>query len=184
MNKKHRLLPNKLYTEGVLPICKQIPLSDISARREQLHQDNQTLVFTNGCFDLLHIGHVYALEAAKKEGDVLWVGVNSDASVRALKSSTRPIYPQRARLYLLNALQCVDGLILFDGTDCARELELIQPDVYVKSGHYTLETLNPKEHRVLEACNARIRFIPPLPDWSTTQTLARIQKRSGEKSNC
>lgn len=160
----------------MLPIYKQIIPSNIRARREQLRQSRQTLVFTNGCFDLLHVGHVYALEKAKKEGDVLWVGINSDASVRTLKGKTRPIYPQEARLYLLNALQCIDGLILFDGTDCARELELIQPDVYVKSGHYALETLNPKEHRVLEACNARIRFIPPLPNWSTTKTLERIRK--------
>ncbi len=158
----------------MLSILKQIILSDIRVCREQLRQNNQTLVFTNGCFDLLHAGHVYALEAAKKEGDVLWVGVNSDASVRALKGNTRPIYPQEARLYLLNALQCVDGLILFDGTNCARELELIQPDVYVKSGHYSLETLNPNERRILEACNARICFIPPLSNWSTTKTLERI----------
>lgn len=159
----------------MLPITKQIPLLDITARREQLRQNNQTLVFTNGCFDLLHAGHVYALEKTKKEGDVLWVGVNSDASVRALKGATRPIYPQEARLYLLNALQCVDKVILFDSTNCARELAFIQPDVYVKSGHYTLETLNPEERQVLEDCNARICFIPPLPDWSTTQTLTRIQ---------
>ena len=124
----------------MLPIHKQIALSGITARREQLRQNKQTLIFTNGCFDLLHTGHVYALEKAKKEGDILWVGVNSDVSVRTLKGSTRPIYPQEARLYLLNALQCIDGLILFDGTDCARELELIQPDVYVKSGHYSIET--------------------------------------------
>lgn len=167
----------------MFPIQKQIILSDIRVCREQLRQNNQTLVFTNGCFDLLHAGHVYALEAAKKEGDVLWVGVNSDVSVRALKGATRPIYPQEARLYLLNALQCTDGLILFDGTDCARELELIQPDVYVKSGHYSLETLNPNEHRVLEACNARIRFIPSLPDWSTTKTLKRIRDLFKGKTN-
>lgn len=160
----------------MLPIHKQIALSDIIAHREQLRQNKQTLVFTNGCFDLLHVGHVYALEKAKKEGDVLWVGVNSDASVRVLKGTMRPIYPQEARLYLLNALQCVDGLILFDGNDCAHELERIQPDVYVKSGHYSLETLNPNERRMLEKCNARIRFIPPLPNWSTTQTLARIRE--------
>lgn len=159
----------------MLPITKQITLSEITARREQLRKDNRTLVFTNGCFDLLHVGHIYSLETAKKESDALWVGVNSDASVRALKGNMRPIYPQEARLYLLNALQCIDGLILFDGTDCARELELIQPDVYVKSGHYSIETLNPNERHMLEDCNARIRFIPPLPDWSTTQTLARIR---------
>lgn len=160
----------------MLPIHKQIALSDITVRREQLRKNNQTLIFTNGCFDLLHIGHVYALEKAKKEGHILWVGVNSDASVRALKGNARPIYPQEARLYLLNALQCVDGLILFDGTDCARELELVQPDVYVKSGHYSLETLNPNERRMLEKCSARIRFIPPLPNWSTTKTLERIRE--------
>lgn len=166
----------------MLPIPKQIPLSDITTRRKQSRRNKQTLVFTNGCFDLLHAGHVYSLETAKKEGDVLWVGVNSDASVRALKGSTRPIYPQKARLYLLNALQCVDGIILFDGTDCARELELIQPDVYVKSGHYSLETLNPNERRMLEKYNARIRFIPPLPDWSTTKTLGRIRELFEKKS--
>ena len=159
----------------MLPITKQIAFSDISARREQLREQNKTLVFTNGCFDLLHVGHIYSLETAKKEGDALWVGVNSDASVRALKGNTRPIYPQEARLYLLNALQCIDGLILFGGTDCARELELIQPDMYVKSGHYSIETLNPNEQQALEACNARICFIPPLPDWSTTKTLERIR---------
>lgn len=160
----------------MLPISKQIAFSDIPARREQLRKGNHTLVFTNGCFDLLHIGHVYALVKAKEEGDALWVGANSDASVRALKGATRPIYPQEARLYLLNALQCVDGLILFDGTDCAHELERIQPDVYVKSGHYALETLNPNERRMLEKCSAHIRFIPPLPDWSTTKTLERIRE--------
>ena len=165
----------------MLPISKQIAFSDIPARREQLRKGNHTLVFTNGCFDLLHIGHVYALVKAKNEGDILWVGINSDASVRALKGNTRPIYPQEARLYLLNALQCIDGLILFNGTDCARELELIQPDVYVKSGHYTLETLNPNERRALEACRANIRFIPPLPDWSTTKTLTRIRELSEKK---
>ena len=168
----------------MLSISKQIAFSDIPARREQLRKGNHTLVFTNGCFDLLHIGHVYALVKAKKEGDILWVGVNSDASVRALKGSTRPIYPQEARLYLLNALQCIDGLILFDGTDCTRELELIRPDVYVKSGHYSIETLNSNEHRILETCGANIRFIPPLPNWSTTQTLARIRELSEEKSSC
>lgn len=166
----------------MLPISKRIALSDIAARREQLRKGNHTLVFTNGCFDLLHVGHVYALEKAKKEGHILWVGVNSDASVRALKGNTRPIYPQEARLYLLNALQCVDGLILFDGTDCARELELVQPDVYVKSGHYALETLNPNERSVLGKCNASIRFIPPLSNWSTTKTLERIRELFEKKS--
>ena len=166
----------------MLPISKQIAFSDIIAHREQLRQNKQTLVFTNGCFDLLHVGHVYALEKAKKEGDVLWVGVNSDASVRTLKGTARPIYPQEARLYLLNALQCIDGLILFDGTDCARELELVQPDVYVKSGHYALETLNPNERSVLGKCNASIRFIPPLSNWSTTKTLERIRELFEKKS--
>ena len=159
----------------MLPVSKQIFPTTLKSYREHLQKNKQTLVFTNGCFDLLHVGHVYALEAAKKEGDILWVGVNSDASVRALKGTTRPIYPQEARLYLLNALQCVNGILLFDGTDCAHELSLIQPDVYVKSGHYSLETLHPQERRSLELCQTRICFVPPLPDWSTTQTLTRIR---------
>lgn len=134
------------------------------------------LVLTNGCFDLLHAGHVYALEQAAQQGDVLWVGVNSDNSVRRLKGPTRPIYDQNARLYLLNGLQCISGLFLFDGDNLAPEIELIQPDVYVKSGDYTLDKLNSNERQALLAAKAKIVFTPFLKGWSTTHTIDQINR--------
>lgn len=158
----------------LLPVSKQILLPECSALREKIRKQRETLVFTNGCFDLLHAGHVMALEAAKQQGAILWVGVNSDASIRGLKGNCRPIYSQNERLYLLNALQCVDGVLLFEGTHCARELSYIQPDVYVKSSDYSLATLHPQERQALEACHAKIVFLPLLPGRSTTQTITQL----------
>lgn len=160
-----------------LSIPKLLFPPELAERRAQLEDQGKSLVLTNGCFDLLHAGHVYSLETAKKQGDVLWVGVNSDRSVRQLKGDTRPIYPQEARLYLLNALACVDGVFLFDDTNLAGEIQQIKPDVYVKSGDYTLDTLNPVERQALEACHTRITFLPFLKGWSTSNTLAQIASR-------
>lgn len=162
-------------THQLLPISKQILLAECSVLRAKLRQQGKTLVFTNGCFDLLHAGHVIALEAAKRQGTVLWIGVNSDASIHALKGNDRPIYSQNERLYLLNALQCVDGLLLFEGTHCAQELSCIQPDVYVKSSDYSLATLHPQERQALESCHAKIFFLPMLLGRSTTQTIVQLR---------
>lgn len=160
----------------MLQVIKQLTMEQLADERQKLRQAHKTLVVTNGCFDLLHAGHVYSLERAAQQGDVLWVGVNSDKSVQALKGIKRPIYPQEQRLYLVGALQCVQGVFLFEGSTCTSELQLIQPDVYVKSGGYTLETLNPDERRVLEAAHTRIVFLPPLPGLSTTHTIQSIQE--------
>jgi rfaE bifunctional protein nucleotidyltransferase chain/domain len=132
------------------------------------------LVLTNGCFDLLHAGHVYALEEAAKLGDILWVGINSDASVRRLKGPSRPIYNQNARAYLLTALNIVKDVFIFENTHLAQEISVLKPDVYVKSGDYTLETLNPLERKALEDYGAAIHFIPFLEGWSTTSTIKTI----------
>ena len=155
---------------------KLIATENLRLFREKLRADKKTLVLTNGCFDLLHAGHVYALQKAAQQGDVLWVGVNSDSSVRQLKGSQRPIYPEKARVYLLNALECVQGLFIFNGCDLADEIAQIQPDVYVKSGDYSLDKLNPKEKFALEACHARIMFLPFLEGWSTTSIVKNIQQ--------
>lgn len=157
-------------------IPKWIPRERLSQERMRVRNAGKRLVLTNGCFDLLHAGHIYALEQAAQQGDVLWVGVNSDNSVRRLKGPTRPIYNEEARLYMLNALQCISGLFLFDGDHLAPEMELIQPDVYVKSGDYSLEKLNPAERQVLLSCQAKIVFAPFLQGWSTTHTLEQIGK--------
>ena len=157
-------------------IPKLIPRECLSQDRMRVRDAGKRLVLTNGCFDLLHAGHIYALEQAAQQGDVLWVGVNSDSSVQRLKGPTRPIYPQDARLYMLNALQCVTGLFLFDGDNLAPEIELIQPDIYVKSGDYTLDKLNPDERQALLAAKTQIVFAPFLEGWSTTRTLEKINR--------
>jgi len=155
---------------------KLIAKENLRLYREKLRAGKKTLVLTNGCFDLLHAGHVYALQEAAQQADVLWVGINSDSGVRQLKGNNRPIYPQEARIYLLNALECVQGLFVFDGCDLADEITQIQPDVYVKSGDYTLDKLNRKERLALEACHAKIMFLPFLEGWSTTHIVKAIQR--------
>ena len=157
-------------------VKKWIPIDKLADYRARLKESGKTLVLTNGCFDLLHAGHIYALEQAASYGDVLWVGLNSDASVKCLKGSKRPIYTEQERLYILNALECVQGVFIFNGSDLAQEMDSIKPDVYVKSGDYSLDRLNPKERFVLEYCNAKIIFTPFLPGKSTTHTLESLSR--------
>lgn len=157
-------------------IPKLISRERLREERMRIHDVGKRLVLTNGCFDLLHAGHIYALEQAAQQGDVLWVGVNSDSSVRRLKGATRPVYNEEARLYMLNALQCVSGLFVFDGDNLATEMGFIQPDVYVKSGDYSLETMNPQERQVLVASKTKIVFVSFLEGWSTTRTIAQLNK--------
>ena len=157
---------------------KWIPVDNLADYRADLKDLGKTLVLTNGCFDLLHAGHVYALEQAARYGDILWVGINSDASVKRLKGPKRPIYSEQERLYILSALECVHGVFIFDGSDLSQEMQLIRPDVYVKSGDYSLEKLNPKERSVLEACRTKIIFTPFLPGKSTTQTLEALSQEN------
>ncbi|MDR2769608.1 MAG: adenylyltransferase/cytidyltransferase family protein [Puniceicoccales bacterium] len=164
-----------------LEIEKLIPIERLMEARQTLRQQGKSLVFTNGCFDLLHVGHVYFLKEAAVQADVLWVAVNSDASVRLLKGSTRPIYPQEARLYLLNALQCVNGLFTFDGLHLAQEMELIAPDIYVKAGDYTLETMHPLERAALEKNHSQILFLNFVSGWSTSDIIQSITQQP--KSN-
>lgn len=155
-------------------IPKLIPRECLHQQRVLIKASGKRLVLTNGCFDLLHAGHIYALEQAAQQGDVLWVGVNSDSSVRRLKGDKRPIYNERVRLYMLNALQCVAGVFSFDGDNLAEEMDLIKPDVYVKSGDYSLEKLNKDEYYVLMKAQTKIVFVPFLEGWSTSHTIDQI----------
>lgn len=157
-------------------VKKWIPTAKLAERRLALRKAGKKLVLTNGCFDLLHVGHIYALEQAASYGDSLWVGINSDASVKRLKGPKRPIYSEQERLYILNALECVQGVFIFDGSDLAQEIQMISPDVYVKSGDYSLATLNVKERSVLEACQTEIIFTSFLPGKSTTHTLEILSR--------
>ncbi len=154
---------------------KIIAASELPGWREKLRQQGRKLVVTNGCFDLLHVGHVTYLEAARNQGDVLLIGVNSDAAVRELKGPTRPVNNEQDRLAVLAALQSVSGVCLFAEKRATLFLELAQPDVYVKGGDYTLETLDQDERRAVEAAGGKIVIIPFVPDRSTTATLKKLQ---------
>lgn len=132
------------------------------------------LVFTNGCFDLLHVGHVRYLEQARQLGDSLVIGLNSDASVRGLKGDGRPVMPQEERAEILKALRCVDHVVLFDSLRCTDLIRALKPHVYVKGGDYTVESLDLGEHQALEEIGAEITILPLVPGRSTTQTLQRL----------
>lgn len=148
---------------------------DLAAWRESLRTLGQRLVATNGCFDLLHAGHVAYLEAARDQGDVLLVGLNSDSSVRRLKGPDRPVNNQDDRARVLAALQCVGAVCVFDDLRATRLLELARPDIYVKGGDLTLETLPVEERRAVETGGGRVLIMPHLPGRSTSSLLSRLR---------
>jgi len=135
-------------------------------------RDGLKVVFTNGCFDLLHVGHIYSLEEAKKRGDKLIVGLNSDASVRRLKGEGRPIVSQRDRARMLAALEFVDCVIIFDEDTPERILSLIRPDVLVKGGDYRVEDVVGKEYA------REVHIVPLFKGYSTTSLIRRIMNGS------
>jgi D-beta-D-heptose 7-phosphate kinase/D-beta-D-heptose 1-phosphate adenosyltransferase len=134
----------------------------------------KTVVFTNGCFDLLHVGHVSYLEEAAALGDVLVVGLNSDASVRRLKGPERPIVAERDRAALLAALGCVDHVVLFEEDTPHRLLEAIRPDVLVKGGTYTVDQV--VGHEIVERYGGRVCVASTQPGVSTTKLVADIRR--------
>src|ERR1051326_6317640 len=144
--------------------------------RKALRTSGKKLVVTNGCFDLLHLGHVTYLETARNQGDALLVGVNGDQGVRELKGPDRPVNEENDRAAVLSALQSVDGICIFPEKTATRFLAGAKPDIYVKGGDYTLETLNQEERRTVEGAGGRIVIIPFGPGKSTTATLKKISR--------
>ena len=141
---------------------------------EAARAKKQRIVFTNGCFDLMHIGHTRYLQAAKALGDVLVVGVNNDASVRSLnKALDRPIVPEAQRAEVLAALGCVDYVILFNEPDPQSLIAALQPDVLVKGGDWPVERIVGRE--IVEARGGVVRTIPLVPGVSTTSLIQRIR---------
>ncbi len=139
---------------------------------KNLKKENKKTVFTNGCFDILHVGHVRYLKASKKCGDVLIVGVNSDSSVRNLKGPTRPINNENDRAEIVSELGFVDYVILFSENSPAKLLEEIKPDIYTKGADYTLETL--PEAPIAIKNNIKVEFINLVEGKSTTNTIKAI----------
>lgn len=138
------------------------------------HRQQQRVVFTNGCFDLMHIGHVRYLQAARNLGDLLVVGVNSDGSVRALsKGPDRPIVPDVQRAEVLAALACVDYVIIFPEPDPGALIAALQPDILVKGGDWPLDRIVGRD--TVEARGGRVQTIPLVPGVSTTTLVQRIR---------
>ena len=139
------------------------------------------VVWTNGCFDLFHAGPVRALEAARSLGDVLIVGMNSDRSVRELKGDGRPLCDERDRAAMLSGLEAVTRVLVFDGKRCDRELAELKPDVWTKSGDYTLDSLDPVERETVQSYGGKIELTPLIPGLSTTLLVKKIRRLDPEK---
>lgn len=155
---------------------KVIDWDKLPAWRAALRSSGQKLVVTNGCFDILHLGHVTYLESARQYGDALLVGVNGDESTRQLKGPGRPVNSQSDRAAVLAALASVDGVCIFSDKTAVKFLAAAQPDIYVKGGDYTLDSLNQDERRTVEQAGGKIVIIPLVPGKSTTGLLEKISK--------
>ena len=164
--------------DGAEPISKVKDPSELSILVRGLQEQGKKVVWTNGCFDILHVGHISYLVKAAREGDVLVVGLNSDASVRAVKGPDRPINSESDRALVLSALECVDYLTVFSDPTTVPLLETLRPDVYTKGGDYTIETVNQDERRVVEGYGGKIVIIPGVEGKSTTDIVNRIAQRN------
>jgi len=149
------------------------------SRREAARVMGKRVVLTNGVFDLLHTGHLYFLQKARSLGDVLFIALNADDSVHALKGPLRPVQSEEQRAYALAALACVDAVFIFNTPRLDAEIRALSPDIYCKAGDYALDKLDPGERASLEQAGAKIEFLPFLPGFSTTNLIAKI-KAAGE----
>ncbi len=151
-------------------------LDDLARISDELRRDGKRLVVTNGCFDLLHVGHVRYLQSARALGDVLAVGLNGDASVRELKGESRPLNREDDRAEVIAALYAVDYVTIFPEVRATRFLERVRPAIYVKGGDYTPESLNSDERAVIQSIGAEIRIVPFESGYSTTGLIERMHQ--------
>ena len=147
-----------------------------AAIAKELRESGRRLVFTNGCFDLLHVGHVRYLEAARALGDALMVAINGDESVRALKGDGRPLNREADRAELVAALECVDHVVIFPEVRVTALLENVQPAIYVKGGDYTAATLDAEERAALERAGTEIRILPFESGYSTSAIIETLRR--------
>ncbi len=154
-------------------LSKILGLSELGRVSCEMRSAGRTLVFTNGCFDLLHVGHVRYLEQARALGDALAVALNGDASVRALKGPQRPINEEADRAEVLAALGCVDYVTVFHTPRLEAVIREVRPQLYVKGGDYTEESLDPSEATALREVGSAIRILPLVPGRSTTATIEK-----------
>ena len=147
----------------------------LAVAADALRAQSRKLVLTNGCFDLLHPGHIRYLQAARALGDALVVAINGNDSVRALKGEGRPLNTERDRAEVVAALECVNYVVIFPEVRVTRLLEKVRPAIYVKGGDYTPATLNPEERAALEKIGAEIRILPFEPGYSTSALIERMK---------
>lgn len=148
----------------------------LAAIADSLRAQGRKLVLTNGCFDLLHAGHIRYLQAARALGDALAVALNGDDSVRSLKGAARPLNSERDRAEVVAALACVDYAVIFPEMRVTHLIEKVRPSIYVKGGDYTPATLDSEERAALEKIGAEIRILPFEPGHSTSRLIERIKK--------
>ncbi|MGM0437081.1 MAG: D-glycero-beta-D-manno-heptose 1-phosphate adenylyltransferase [Bacillota bacterium] len=156
-------------------------LKDISELKNIVNEykkENKKVVFTNGCFDLLHIGHIRYLYKAKEFGSILVVALNSDKSVRNLKGKNRPIINEKERAELLSALEMIDYITIFDDLTCKNILKTLKPDIYVKGGDYTRETL--PEWPVVADYGGEVKLVNEIKGQSTTSLIKKIAKLNND----
>ncbi len=163
-------IKKELFKEDISNI---IGYENISILIENLKKDKKKIVFTNGCFDLLHRGHISLLKEAKSKGDILIVGINSDESVRKLKGNSRPIIDEESRAYVLSNLQVVDYVVIFNQLDPRKIIEIIKPDIHVKGGDYKKEELI--ETSTVEKFGGRVEIIKLSEGYSTTNIEKKIK---------
>src|SRR5215471_3166290 len=160
---------------------KIVELEDLAGRCDKMRSSGKKIVATNGCFDLLHVGHVRYLRAARVLGDVLIVGLNGDRSIYELKGAGRPLMTQHDRAEILAALESVDLVTVFPQIRATKFLAAVRPAVYVKGGDYTPRTLDEEELTVLKKIETAIRLIPFEAGYSTSGLIEQICKsRSGK----
>jgi rfaE bifunctional protein nucleotidyltransferase chain/domain len=151
-------------------------LEDLRREVEAARARHQCIVLANGCFDLLHVGHVRYLQAARELGDLLIVGVNSDAAVRALKGEGRPLMPAEERAEIVAAFACVDYVVIFDDVTAAALIDALRPDVHAKGTDYTSETV--PERELVARYGGRVAIVGDEKRHSTRDLIARIRRMS------
>ncbi|MGE5208904.1 MAG: adenylyltransferase/cytidyltransferase family protein [Alphaproteobacteria bacterium] len=160
---------------------KIVELEELASRCEKLRKAGKKIVATNGCFDLLHVGHVRYLQAAREIGDVMVVGLNSDRSVHRLKGAGRPITTETDRAEILAALACVDLVTIFPQIRATQFIATVRPTVYAKGGDYSSETLDEQERALLNDIGAEIRLIPFEAGYSTSGLVEQICGKAVDK---
>ncbi|MBD3371067.1 D-glycero-beta-D-manno-heptose 1-phosphate adenylyltransferase [Candidatus Fermentibacteria bacterium] len=158
-------------------MSKTLTATEAAEKADRLCSRDRTVVFTNGCFDILHPGHVHLLRRCSELGDVVFVGLNTDRSVRELKGPGRPLFPLQDRIVMLSALSCVDWIVPFDQSTPAELIRAVVPDVLVKGGDYTPRTVVGRA--VVEENGGRVEIVPLLEGYSTSDLIRRL--RSGPK---